>query len=214
MATLADALAGQPLFVELPRGGVRDWIAACEVMLQEGLGAWTFPLDQVGEVSQAMAIFGRRGRVGVHGARRPSEVEDAFAAGAHFVTSPVCSPALVSAAGGRPFLAGALTPSEAQSAAEQGAAAVQIVPADVMGMAYARLLPALLPDVAIVATGRLERFLVEMWRQGGARAVGLSQTVLLAEDASQAGEFGGDGNDLDAVRRRCQTLADLDVGNP
>ncbi|WP_052462681.1 bifunctional 4-hydroxy-2-oxoglutarate aldolase/2-dehydro-3-deoxy-phosphogluconate aldolase [Nigerium massiliense] len=207
MAAITDALGGEHLFAEVPVGGVADWVPLYEVMIQERLSAWALPVDRLDDLPVALGLFGRRARIGVHGVRFPHEVSAAFDAGAAFVTSPVCSPELVAAAAGRPFVAGGLTPQEVGGAVAQGATAAQVIPADVMGMSYSRALMAMLPDVPIVATGRLERFQAEMWLQAGAVAVGLSQTILLPEDDGAVNP-----NDPDEVRRRCQTVANLATG--
>lgn len=202
MSALIDALAGQRVFVEVPEGGVTDWIAVCEVMAQEGIAAWAFPAGSA-ELGDALAIFGRRARVGVRGARTPRQVEDAFAAGAHFVTSPIWQPDLVAAAGGRPLLPGGLTPTEVE-AASVAVGTAQVIPADAMGMSYARWLCELMAATPPVATGKLERFQAEMWLEAGAPAVGLAGSILGRETGPDARS-----NDPDEVRRRCQTYQDL-----
>lgn len=202
------ALAGQRLFVEFPDDRLADWLPAAEVLVQEGLAAWAFPIAQLDLLPEALAVFGRRARVGVRGALTPDDVARAAASGAHFVTSPVASPALADTAGDLPFLPGGLTPTEVLTAARGGA--VQVVPADALGTAYARTLPRLLPGVELVATGRLERFQAELWLQGGAAAVGLSGVVLRPE--SGPGVSADDvPNDLAEVRRRAQSYRFLDV---
>ena len=206
---LSEALGGQRLFVEVP-DALADWIPACEVVVQERLAAFALGAARLEDLPTALAFFGRRARVGVHGASTPQQVADAFGAGAHFVTSPVCTPDLLDAAGGRPLVVGALTPTEVAIAAGQGAMAVQIIPADVMSTAYSRALLPLCPDVPIVATGRLERFQAEMWLDAGAAAVGLVETALKAETSQ--GIF-PDVLDLDEARRRCQAYADLAMLN-
>ncbi len=204
------ALAGQRLFVEFPDDRLADWLPAAEVLVQEGLAAWALPVAQLDLLPEALAVFGRRARVGVRGAATPQDVARAAASGAHFVTSPVASPALADAAGEVPFLAGALTPTEVMAAAA-GGGAVQVVPADVLGTAYARTLPRLLPAVELVATGRLERFQTELWLQAGAAAVGLVGVILRPESGPGAAADDTP-NDLEEVRRRAQSYRLLDLG--
>lgn len=204
------ALGGQRLFVEFPDDRLADWLPAAEVLVQEGLAAWALPVSQLDLLPDALAVFGRRARVGVRGALSAAEVARAAAAGAHFVTSPIAGRALADAAGDTPFLAGALTPGEVVAAAV-AATAVQVVPAEALGTAYARTLPRLVRGVELVATGRLERFQAELWLQGGAAAVGLAGVVLRPETGP--GVAGEDApNDLAEVRRRAQSYRFLDVG--
>lgn len=196
MSVVERALAGQRLFVELPVG-VTDWVPALEVAVQEGLRAAAFHVDDVALLPEALAIFGRRARLGVWGAATPDAVADAVAAGAHFVTSPVGARPLLDAAGDTPFLPGGLTPSELVAAPGD---AVQVVPADAMPMTYARALPSLLGGRPFVATGRLERFQCEMWFQAGAQAVGVAGALLLGEAVTVG---------LGELRRRCQGYASV-----
>ncbi len=193
------ALGGRRLFVELPAAGVPEWVAAVEVLVQEGLGAVAFHVGHLDLLRQALPLFGRRARLGVWGALTPDDVAAAVASGAHFVTSPVGDPAEADAAGDIPFLPGGLTPTELAAAAREGE--VQVVPADALPTAYARALPALLPGVGVVATGRLERFVCELWLTAGARAVGLSG-VLWDANAPESGTLGD-------LRLRCQSYAGL-----
>jgi len=204
MSDLHTALGGRRVFVEFPTGGVQEWVAAAEVLIQEGLAAFCLGRDQLELLPDALALVGRRARVGVHGLTDAAGVRAAVAAGAHFLTSPVADPALVDAAGDVLLVAGALTPTEVAAAARAGAGAVQVVPADVLGAAYARVLPGLLPGVPLVATGRLERFQADMWLQAGARAVGLTGVVLAPESGPQ-----GRPNDLEDVRRRARGFGQL-----
>ncbi len=207
MGVIAEALGGQKVFVEFPATGVREWIAAAEVLVQEGLTAWALPVGMLGDLPDAVAIFGHRARVGVWGVLTPADAARAAAGGAHFITSPIASADLVAAAGGTPCLLGALTPGEVAAALDSGATAVQVVPADVMAMHYSRTLPALFPGVELVATGRFERFQCEMWLQAGAAAIGLSGMVVKPE----GGGPGAAENDLDAVRRATQTYRQLEA---
>lgn len=200
MDFVADALGGHRIFVQLADLGP-DALAVAEVLVQEGLTAWTLPASDVGAIRDAASIFGRRARVGAHGATTPEQVASAFDAGARFVTSPVCFGDLVAAAQGRPLLPGALTPSEVVWATHAGASAVQVVPADSMGTSYSRSLLALVSGVQIVATGGLERFQAEMWLEAGAVAVGLTGLTTTGDV------------DLDDVRRRAQTFDRLVSGN-
>ena len=97
MSGVVEALEGRTLFAELPRG-LSGWMGACEVLLQERVRAWAFPVGDGSALADSLRVFGRRARIGVRGVRTPQEVSTP-AAGAHFVTSPVASPELLEAAG-------------------------------------------------------------------------------------------------------------------
>lgn len=207
MASLVDALGGRRLFAEFPAARhLTDWVPAAEVLVQEGLRAWALPAEDPDRLAEALRLYGRRAVVGVYGVRTPDEVAAALAAGARFVTAPVASEELVAAAGDAPFAPGALTPNEVHYALGIGAGAVNVVPAEVLGMAYARALGALFPGAELVASGRLERFQCDMWLDAGASVVGLQAGVLFPEPASAGG---APLVDLGVLRRRAQEYGPL-----
>lgn len=195
MTFVERGLAGQRLFVELP-AGVADWVPAFEVAIQEGVRGLAFWVEEVHLVPEALALFGRRARLGVFGALTPEDVRRAREAGAHFVTSPLGDAALVAAAGDLPFLPGGLTPTELRAAA---GGLVQVVPADVMPMSYARSLASLLGGRPFAASGRLERFQCEMWFEAGAQVVGIAGETLVGPAGLELGE----------LRARCQSYASV-----
>lgn len=202
MSLLERAWADHRVVVEFPRGGVEDWVAVGEVLLQEGLGAWAVPPDLLNILPEMLALFGRRARIGVAGVIAPQDAASAVAAGAHFVLAPVSVAGLAEACGETPLVVGALTPQEVADRVAGGSAAVLISPADALGTAYARWLPALFSDVALVAHGRLERYQCDMWLAAGARAVVVQDVVLRTEDA-------GGLNGVDEVGRRAASFAEL-----
>lgn len=201
MAGLVEALQGRRLFTEFPPADrLPSWVAAAEVLIQEGIRAWAFPAGDGGRVDEALRLYGRRARIGVYGVRTPDELREAAARGVHFVTSPITTPELVAAAGGLvPFAPGALTPNEIHYALGVGAECVQLIPTEVLGMAYGRALGALFADVELIATGRLERFQCDMSLDSCARVVGLQSGVLFPDAAAPAASV-----NLDALRRRAQ----------
>lgn len=205
MSVLEHALEGRAVFVEFPRGGVRDWVPAAETLIEEGLAAFAFPPDQLSLVGQALDLFGYRARIGVCGLSDAASVSAAVAAGAHFLTSPLASGALRAAAGEVPLLPGALTPGEVGAAVAAGWDAVQIVPCEAAMPDLGRALASWFDGVDLVAAGSLDRFLAEEWIAAGARALGLRHSVLLPEGPGAAASA----NDLDAVRQRCQSFQRL-----
>lgn len=202
--SLVDALAGRRLVAEIP-DGLPDWLGACEVLLQERIRAWAFKPTDLERLGEAVRMFGRRAKVGVCGVRTPEEATAAAAAGAHFLTATVSSSALLDAAGDTPIALGALTPNEVQHALDLGVKTVQIVPGEVLGMAYARTLTAMFPGTPMLATGRLERYQCDMWLDAGASFVGLFSDALFTPAATA-----NEGSlDLDVLRRRSQEFSDI-----
>jgi len=207
MAGVVAALGGRRLFTEFPSAErLPSWVAAGEVLIQEGVRAWAFPAADGERLDEALRLYGRRARIGAYGVRTADEVRAAAARGVHFVTSPVTTPEMVEAAAGLvPFAPGALTPNEIHYALGVGASSVQLIPTEVLGMAYGRALGVLFPGVELVATGRLERFQCDMSLDSCASAVGLQAGVLFPETAGP----GGASLDLEALRRRAQEYGSI-----
>lgn len=182
-------LGPHEVIVSLPRLDLDDLVAACEVMCQEGFRLWSLPTDRPDELPELLRLFGRRARIGVHGVTRPAQVVAAARSGAAFAASGYLLPELVAAAPELPVILGGLTPSELHAGLDAGAAAVQLLPTEAFGTAYARTLPRLLEPAPLIATGRLERYQAELWLEAGAVAVwptGLVSTDLATGDSLDA----------------------------
>ncbi|MDQ7991710.1 MAG: bifunctional 4-hydroxy-2-oxoglutarate aldolase/2-dehydro-3-deoxy-phosphogluconate aldolase [Propionicimonas sp.] len=178
-AELPD-LGDHRVVVSLPAADVDDLIAACEVLWQEGHRVWSVGLDLVDELPRLRQVFGRRAAVGVHGLTDEAEARAAVDAGASLLASPYCLPEVVRAAGKVPVVLGGLTPQELRNAYQAGASAVQVVPCDAFGTAYARGLPELVAEIPLLATGRLEHYQAELWLSSG--ALGVWPTGLVGSD--------------------------------
>ena len=204
MTGLVEALRGRRVFTEFPPAAhLTSWVAAAEVLIQEGIRAWAFPATDGDRLDEALRLYGRRARIGAYGVRTAGEVREAGVRGVHFVTSPVTTPELVEAGRGLvPFAPGALTPNEIHYALGVGAVSVQLIPTEVLGMAYGRALRSLFEGVELIATGRLERFQCDMLLDSCASAVGLQAGVLFPDSP-------GATLDLDALRRRAQEYGPL-----
>ncbi len=192
-----EVLGGARVIVEWPTLDVDDLVAAGEVALQEGCRAWSLDVADLALLAQLRTIFARRAVIGVRGVRVPSQAKAAHEAGADFGLCPVTTRGLLTHTA-LPLALGALTPNEIVAAAAKGGA-VQVIPADALGTAYSRSLPAMFPDVALIATGRLERFMVDLWLDAGAAAV-VPQTLLPADTLTDP--------DLSDLRSRLQGIAD------
>ena len=159
------------VIVSLPDIELDDLVAACEVLCQEGFRLWSMPIGRLDDLRSLLRLFGRRAKAGVHDVLEPRQVVAAAAAGAAFAASPYLLPDLVLAAPELPVILGGLTPSELHAGLAGGAAAVQLLPTEAFGTAYARTLPQLVPPGTLIATGRLERYQAELWLEAGAIAV-------------------------------------------
>lgn len=203
MGDVADAWGGRRVIVELPQG-LDAWMPVCEVLVQERLRAWAFaPGDP--QLDQAKALYGRRVSIGVHGAKTPQQISDAFAAGAAFVLSPLANAKLLKGASG-PVVLGGLTPNELQAAINLKPAAIQVIPADALSPSYASAAGRLFAGEVFLASGYLERFQADQWITAGAKAVALaSNTFFIAPDAEGVVRV-----NLDGLRRRAQEFAGLE----
>lgn len=200
MTRLSEVLAGKRVVVEFPMSACDDWMAVGEVLVQERLRAWAWPIDNVSMLPDVLRMFGRRVTIGVYDVRTPADLERAQAAGARFVTSPVTKPILRDAA--CPVLLGAWTVNEIEAASELGVETVQIVPGDLVQYGYYARVTRLFPDLEIVASGPLSASDAETALRDGCEAV-------IVAGESLAPSSGLTGLDLDALRMRCRTYADL-----
>ena len=167
------------VIVSLPAVDADDLVGVCEVLCQEGFRLWSLPADRTQDLPALLRVFGRRARAGVHAVTEPGQVTAAAEAGAAFAASAFLARELVTAGAGLPVILGGLTPSELRSGLDAGAAAVQMLPSEAFGTAYARALPELLLPAPLIASGRLERYQAELWLESGAVAVWPRELVSL-----------------------------------
>lgn len=166
-----EVLAGTRVIVGLPEAAIDDLIAAGEVLVQEGLTAWTVPVSRHAELPRLRSVFGGRVRLGVGDLRDPGQVRLARDVEPDLLLSPFASEDVLRAAESTPIALGALTPAEIARALELGPAAVQVTPCDALGSLYARTVTDLFAGEPLIVTGKLERFQCEMWLDAGALAV-------------------------------------------
>src|SRR5690606_14240404 len=97
--------------------------------------------------------------VGVGTVRTADQARAAIDAGAQFLVTPTTMAPVLEVAdrAGVPIAAGALTPTEIDTAWQHGATAVKVFPVDTVGgPAYVRAVRAPLPDVPLVPTGGVD----------------------------------------------------------
>jgi 2-dehydro-3-deoxyphosphogluconate aldolase/(4S)-4-hydroxy-2-oxoglutarate aldolase len=124
------------------------------------------------------------------------DVADVEAAGAQFVVTPAVTPSITVAADrGLPVAAGALTPTEAWTAVQQGASVVKLFPASIGGPSYLKAVRDPFPHIPFVAVGGVGLEELEGYLAVGAIGVGVG-SPLVGDAAS--------GGDLDALRGRAR----------
>ncbi|TDC63777.1 bifunctional 4-hydroxy-2-oxoglutarate aldolase/2-dehydro-3-deoxy-phosphogluconate aldolase [Streptomyces hainanensis] len=101
------------------------------------------------------------------------QAERAIEAGARYLVTPGCRPAVAeaAAASGVPVVMGALTPTEVGHALDLGAAAVKIFPAHTFGARHLRDLAGPFPGTPLVASGGVNAGNAASFLSAGALAV-------------------------------------------
>ncbi len=140
----------------------------------------TYTTPQAEEVvSTLKGKFGDEILLGMGTLTEPSQAETAKAAGANFLVSPVCEPALVKAmvASGLVTMAGALTPTEVLQAHKLGADVVKVFPGSLTGPKYLKDLHGPFPDIDLMPTGGVSKENIADWFVAGAIAVGAGSSL-------------------------------------
>ncbi len=185
------------MIAPLPDVASADLLAPGEVLIQEGVTAWTLPSKARSVVSELRELFADRVVIGLRGRFALSDVDTLRDEGIDFLATATLDPELVTAANSAqlPVLAGALTISEIVRVWEAGAAGANVVPCDALGVEYAKHLAAEIPEISVVATGRIDAYMAEVWLEAGAAAV--SPTADLMGNALSGGALAG-------LRVRCR----------
>lgn len=179
--------------------GTAAAVAAGTALLAEGVRLVEVALTTPGALAAIEAI--RAGApdgslVGAGTVLTVTDVADVAAAGAQFVVTPAVTESIRAAASrGLPVAAGALTPTEAYTAAQMGACAVKLFPASLGGPAYLKALRGPFPDIPIVAVGGVGLDQMRAYLDAGAIAVGVGGPLI--GDAASGGS-------LDELRMRAR----------
>jgi len=136
--------------------------------------------------------------------RTEGDVRRVLDAGVHFAVSPAVTDSVPVAVGaGLPIMAGALTPTEIETALRYGAPVVKIFPASLGGPGYLAALRQPYPDVPMVPVGGVGSDDVPQYLANGAIAVGVGSPLL--RDAA-------DGGDLAALAARAREFLKVAAG--
>jgi 2-dehydro-3-deoxyphosphogluconate aldolase/(4S)-4-hydroxy-2-oxoglutarate aldolase len=120
--------------------------------------------------------------------RTEGDVGRVLDTGAQFMVSPAVTDAVpVAVSAGLPVLAGALTPTEIETAVGFGANAVKLFPASLGGPSYLSALRQPFPDVPFVPVGGVGVQETADYLAGGAVAVGVGSPLL--RDAADGGDL-------------------------
>ena len=146
--------------------------------------------DAENVVKTLSSKFGSKIVLGMGTLTKTDQAESAKAAGANFLVSPICEPALVKSmvASGLLTMAGALTPTEVFQAYSLGTDVVKIFPGSLGGPAYVKALKGPFPYIPMMPTGGVSAANVADWFKAGVVAVGAG-SELCPPDLAKAGKF-------------------------
>ena len=115
------------------------------------------------------------------------DAEDAFAAGAEFIVTPVLSVPVIEVCRKRgvPILCGGFTATEVYTAHQAGADLVKLFPARLGGPQYVRDLLAPLPFLRLVPTGGVGAENARSYLEAGAAAVAVGGSLVSGRDAAE-----------------------------
>ena len=146
--------------------------------------------NAIQSIETAAKEFGDEILLGVGSVISSSVAIDAINAGAKFVVSPIYKPEIVTTVISQNLVVipGGFTPTEIQTAYEQGADFVKIFPADNLGLSFIKSIKAPLPHLKVIPTGGVTLDNAIDWINNGASAVGIG-TALVDNKAIESGNF-------------------------
>lgn len=184
---VAEAIRRHRLIAVLRRVQPRDaLVRLVEELADAGVRVFEITLDApegAGDLAAVRAhLAGRDCLVGAGTILRPEQLDAARSAGADFAVAPLVDAALLGRAveSGLPFVAGAMTPTEAAMAWDAGATFVKLFPASAVGPAFVRELRGPLPDVQLIPTGGIDATNAGPFLAAGAAAVGIGSAITRA----------------------------------
>lgn len=182
-------------------------VTVLEVMVQEGVRTFALDLADAGALSQLRELFVDRASFGLAGVRTAVELDTALLAEPAFVLADTDDAEVVQRgwAAGVCTLPAGLTPNELRRLAALGAAAVQVLPADLLGGNYPSVLQGMRlgPDgepLTVIARGGLGAWSAGRWFEAGAAAV-VADTGLVGDAMT--------GGPLSFLRDRCHSYLDV-----
>jgi 2-dehydro-3-deoxyphosphogluconate aldolase/(4S)-4-hydroxy-2-oxoglutarate aldolase len=202
MVTFGNVLRSSRL-VGIVRGdGVGNTRDAVRVLFESGVRLVEVSLTGPGALEAISSVQVPDGCwLGAGTVRTASQLSSVITAGATFAVSPALTESVGAAvSAGLPILAGALTPTEIETALGLGVEAVKLFPASTGGVDYLKALRQPFPDVPFVPVGGVGVAEAEAYLAAGAVAVGVGSP--LVGDAAAGG-------DLTALAERAERFVKL-----
>lgn len=152
---------------------VADPASLAEVLAGAGIRAIEFTFTIPDVLAAIEAAAGSGALVGAGTVRDEQQARAALGAGAEFLVSPACVPAvaLVGLEEGVPVFLGALTPTEVDAALKAGTTAVKLFPAGIGGPPYLRDLRGPFPTADFIPSGGITEDNARAFLDAGAIAV-------------------------------------------
>ncbi|MEW6507665.1 MAG: bifunctional 4-hydroxy-2-oxoglutarate aldolase/2-dehydro-3-deoxy-phosphogluconate aldolase [Bacteroidota bacterium] len=118
--------------------------------------------------------------IGVGSVLTKNVADDAIKSGAKYVVSPIFKKEIIETAHKYdvPAMPGCFTPTEIQTAYENGADIIKVFPADVLGMDFFKSILAPMPHLKLMPTGGVNLVNAGEWLKAGACAVGVGSALL------------------------------------
>ena len=180
---VADAIRRSRLIAVLRRIEPRDRLLAfVDELAADGVRIFEITFDGAAAAADLAAVRERLGSgmwVGGGTIRTRAQLAAAVAAGATFGVSPVLDPEILAAAldAALPFLPGACTPTEVDSAWRAGATFVKVFPGSSLGPDHVRELRGPLPEIETIVTGGVDGMNAAAFLAAGAVAVGIGSAL-------------------------------------
>lgn len=193
-SAVADAIRAARLVVVLRRIEPRSrLLELVDELADAGASIFEITFDAPDAAEDLVAVRDRLATratpswVGAGTIRTTDDLQLAAEARAAFGVSPVFEPAVLAAALdiGLPFVPGAYSPTEVDSAWRAGAAFVKLFPGSSLGPGHVRELRGPLPDVELVVTGGVDASNAVAFLDAGAIAVGLGSALVRATPAER-----------------------------
>ena len=186
----AEAIRRHRLIVILRRvGSLERVVALIEELADAGARIFEVTFDDPAAADALKASNERLARrvdgpflLGAGTIRTEDQLRAAQAAGAAFGVSPTFNRVLVAAAiaAGLPFIPGAATPTEVETAWDAGATFVKLFPASTLGPSFIRELRGPMAEVETIPTGGISAGNAQQFLDAGAVAIGIGSALLNA----------------------------------
>lgn len=190
----AARFAAMPLIAILrgQRAGIIEPVV--QALAEGGFTALEITMNSPGaaqQISAAVASARNRLAIGAGTVTSLAELDEAQAAGACFIVTPVVVSEVITecVARGLPVFPGAFTPTEVYQAHRLGATMVKLFPAHRLGPDYVRDLKAPLSSIRLLATGGITPESLPEYSRAGAEGFGLG-SPLFSPAHLTAGDWG------------------------